>query len=360
MKLSEIDENFKSENINEPDIEWREISEKEIGVYGVFYSEKDKEYLRFPKEFAKSFNDYVYYHANRTSGGRVNFQTNSPYVAIKVVATNLDVGESVNGSMGVSLYTDNYFSKSIYPDMNLLCNSKRGNEITFDGIYRISNPHVVNEIHDFALYMPILNGIKKIYIGIKQGSLLSNGKRYKYEKPIVFYGSSITMGCGTSRAGNDYVSSVCRMIDSDYINLGLAGQAKGQKEMAEYVAKLKASVFVIDYDYNAPTVEHLQETHYPFYKVIREHNPTTPIIFMSQPNTDYCLTTEERKRVILNTYNKAKECDENVYFIDGDTLFQGDLRDNCTNDRCHPNDLGHFRMAKAVYSILDKLLNKEQ
>lgn len=357
MKLFEIDENFKTQNINEPDVEWREISEHVFDIYGVYYSKKDEEYLRFSKEYALSFNDYVYYHANRTVGGRVKFTSNSPFVAVKVVAKYLDVVDSVNGSMGVSLYTDNYFSKSICPNFDFMLSHEREDEIEFDGIYKVCRPHKADEVHDYTLYMPTLNGIKKIYVGIKKGSDLTHGKEYSHKKPVVFYGSSITMGIGVSRAGNDYVSSVCRMLDCDFINLGLAGQAKGQKEMAEYVGKLDASVFVIDYDYNAPTVEHLRDTHYNFYSVIRKLNPNTPIIFMSQPNTDYCAFTEPRREVIIETFNKAKsQGDENVYFIDGDILFKGDLKDNCTADRCHPNDLGHFRMAEAVYGVLSKIL----
>ncbi len=358
MKLSDIDENFKMDNVNEPDVEWHEISENEFDLYGVYYSEKDGEYLRFPKEWAKSFNEYVYYHANRTSGGRVKFHTDSPYVAVKVVATYLDLGDSVNGSIGVSLYTDDYFSKSFFPRLDFIKNVVRGEKVSYDGIYRISKPHTAG-VHDFTLYFPILNGVKKIYIGIKKGSTLSNGKKYKRQIPIVFYGSSITMGCGSTRAGEDYVSSVCRMLDSNFINLGLAGQAKGQKEMAEYIANKKASVFVIDYDYNAPTIQHLQETHYPFYKIIREQNPTTSIVFLSQPNTDYCETTEGRRAVIWATYQQAQEeGDKNVYFIDGDSLFQGELKDNCTDDGCHPNALGHYRMAKTIYPLLYKLLTE--
>ncbi len=359
MKLADIDKNLKLQGIEERDIEWHEISGEPFTLHGVYYSKKDEEYLRFSKEFAASFNEYVAYHANRTSGGRVRFRTDSPYVAVRVAATYLDMSSmGVNSAMGVSLYTDNYYSKSFFPDTNFFCGLERGEEVVFEGSYKICKPHDEKLSHDFTLYLPTVNGVKKVWIGVKKGSELSSASAYSYSLPVVFYGSSITMGIGSSRAGNDYVSSVCRMLDCDFINLGLAGQAKGQKEMAEYVAGLKASVYVIDYDYNAPSAAHLEETHYPFYSVVRKRNPHAPILFMSQPNTDYCVDTQARREVIENSYKRAKaEGDKNVYFIDGDTLFAGALRENCTVDRCHPSDLGHYRMAKTVYPVLRELLN---
>ncbi len=361
MKLSDVDENFKAQNVDEPDIEWHSIFEDAFDLYGVYFSEQDGEYLRFSKDFAKSFNDYVLFHANRTAGGRIKFTTDSPYVAIKVDANYWGFADnmSVYGLAGISLYTDEYFSKSFCPPVANMPLYEKERVLSFDGIYKIARPHTAGVSHDFTVYFPLYNGVKKMYIGIKKGSTLTNGKKYTHQKPVFFYGSSITMGSAASRSGTDYVSTVCRMLDTDYINYGLAGQAKGQKEMAEHIAKFNPSVYVVDYDYNAPSVEYLQQTHYPFYSILRKAHPDTPIVFMTQPNTDYCETTEGRRAVVLDTFNRAKgEGDKNVYFIDGDTLFEGELKDSCTVDGCHPNDLGFYRMAKAVYPVLNKLLNE--
>ena len=39
---------------------------------------------------------------------------------------------------------------------------------------------------------------------------------------------------------------------------------------------------------------------------------------------------------------------EKVLFVDGYSLFHGDLREECTVDGCHPNDLGMARMADMI------------
>ena len=64
-----------------------------------------------------------------------------------------------------------------------------------------------------------------------------------------------------------------------------------------------------------------------------------------------------RREIIRATYRRAVENgDRNVYFIDGETLFGGDLYDSCTVDGCHPNDLGFYRMYKHVLPVLKQAL----
>ena len=123
--------------------------------------------------------------------------------------------------------------------------------------------------------------------------------------------------------------------------------------MAELICGYDMSCFVMDYDHNAPTLEHLKETHEPFFKYVRERHPELPIILVSRP--DNC--DDERINVILNTYNNAvKAGDKNVYFINGKDLFTDKDRDACTVDGCHPNDLGFYRMAKAIAPVVKKAL----
>lgn len=123
--------------------------------------------------------------------------------------------------------------------------------------------------------------------------------------------------------------------------------------MAEYIAGIEMCAFVFDYDYNAPNAEHLRNTHEKFFKIVREANPKLPIIMLSQ-HSDRIPEAEERRRIIFDTYNNAvKNGDNNVYCIDGFTLFPN--RD-CTVDGCHPTDLGFWFMAEKIGDVLAKIL----
>jgi len=126
--------------------------------------------------------------------------------------------------------------------------------------------------------------------------------------------------------------------------------------MAEYIGNLDMSVFVYDYDHNAPTVEHLLKTHEKMFKIIREKNPDLPIIMMSRPKFSLTQKEELRLDAIKLTYNNAKQNgDKNVYLIDGKTLMS--LAENeGTVDNSHPNDLGFASMANALTDVLKQIL----
>ena len=100
---------------------------------------------------------------------------------------------------------------------------------------------------------------------------------------------------------------------------------------------------------------------YPLYKKIRSAQPNVPIVFMTRPNFLYDPTNcRPRREVIYNNYLRAKsEMDENVYFIDGETLLGKEDWFVCTVDNCHPNDLGFSRMAKQVETVLNNILKKD-
>ena len=50
------------------------------------------------------------------------------------------------------------------------------------------------------------------------------------------------------------------------------------------------------------------------------------------------------------------EGDKNVYFVDGEILFEGEMWDTCTVDGAHPNDLGFFRIAQVIGGVLKEAL----
>lgn len=72
-------------------------------------------------------------------------------------------------------------------------------------------------------------------------------------------------------APNAYTALLLRWLDADYINLGFSGSAKGELEIASYIAGLEMSVLIIDYDHNAPTVEYLEKLTRHFSRKSEKH-----------------------------------------------------------------------------------------
>ena len=211
-----------------------------------------------------------------------------------------------------------------------------------------------------TINFPTYSNVSELYIALKEGSKLGHGMKYRNKKPVVFYGSSITQGACASRPGNIYQNVFSRRMGMDYINLGFSGSGKAEDVIVDYMAKLEMSVFVSDYDHNAPNVEYLEKTHEKMYKKIRERNPDIPYIIMSKPDFEGTYDINVRRRnVIMRTYENALfSGDKKVYFIDGEAIFKGDYADMCTVDTVHPNDLGFALMAKAFINTFGKVMRE--
>lgn len=346
--VSLIDSNFKVvSQINESNIRFYDVNKPPFKIYGVFY--EDGKFRRLPENVAKTVNTGVYgLHAN-TAGGRVRFTTDSPYVAIHAKMPNIGKMPhfALTGSAGFDLYIgdeDQRYVKTFVPPFTI--------EDGYEGIIYFD----CAKMHQVTINFPLYSEVSELYIGLSDSATVCEPKRYRVEKPIVYYGSSITQGGCASRPGNSYQSIISRRLDADYINLGFSGSAKGEPEIAEYISKLDMSVFVYDYDHNAPTAEHLKNTHQKMYRSIREAKPDLPIVLMSRPK--FYLSDDEKLRfdIINKTYEAAKSAgDTNIYLIDGGRLMAL-AKDEGTVDGCHPNDLGFASMAKAAGDLLEKIL----
>jgi len=207
-----------------------------------------------------------------------------------------------------------------------------------------------------TINMPSYSGVSRLYIGLEKDAVIKEATDYRYECPVVYYGASITQGACASRPGNAYQNILSRWLDCDFVNLGFSGNAKGEPAMAEWICGLNMRCLVMDYDRNAPTVEHLDATHEKMFQMIRKVHPTLPILLLSHPR--YYLTEEDKQRlaVIRRTYDHAVESgDKNIYFIEGPELMKA-IKDEGTIDGSHPNDAGFYSMAHAIEPVLRKML----
>lgn len=346
--ITDVDRNFLFETKLEiPGIRFHDCREAPIACHGLIY--ENGMYRRLPEQVAKSVNDGVLWLHNNTAGGRVRFRTDSPYIAI-----HADMPKAcflshcaLTGTACFDLYVRDGDGKERFVE-----SFKRTVENLY-GYEAVLHPQG-RGMREYTVNFPTYSWVNELYIGLDENAVLEMPEPYTIEKPVVFYGSSITQGACATRPGTAYESIVSRKFDFDYINLGFSGSARGEDTMAEYIAGLDMSVFVMDYDYNAPTVEHLAQTHERFYKIVRKAHPEIPVILMSRPV--YYLTGDapERLEIIKTTYENAKKAGENVYFLEGPTLMAL-AGDDGLVDCAHPNDFGFASMAKAVEKVMEKI-----
>ena len=343
--ITKIDKNFKiNTNINKEDIKFYDARVAPFRVYGVFYD--DGKFRRMPEKIAKTVSSGVHsLHAN-TAGGRVRFKTNSPYVAINAKMTCITRMDHfpLCGSAGFDLYADGVYANTFRPPLNMT----EG----YESLIELGSA----QMREITINLPLYSDVCELYIGLADDAEIDAPTPYRVEKPVVYYGSSVTQGGCASRPGTAYQSFICRELDVDFINLGFSGNARAEEEMYNYIKTLDMSAFVMDYDYNSPSIEHLTSTHEKMFLAIREAQPNLPIVMLSAPiaalNEEYTARCE----IIKTTYTNAlARGDKNVHFIDGPTLMAICGTDG-TVDNVHPTDLGFFSMAQPIIKLLKEIL----
>ncbi len=327
------------------------FSDSPIEVHGLpFYGENGK-LERIPDGEIEKF-PRLSFLGKRTPGARLCFRTNSENLTVKATfeTLTLDVGMSLFGCQSFSVMVGNRgkerFAGITYPKGYV-------NKIIEKTFKKTSDEQEV------TIFFPRNERIADVEIGIDDGAILEAPTPYRYG-PILYYGSSITEGGCCQRATNAYNALLSSWLDVDYYNYGFSGSAMGETEMAELINRIPMSAFVLDYDHNAPSTEHLRKTHEPFFKAIREAHPDMPIVMLSAPVYTQGAEWDRRAEVVRATYeNAVKSGDKNVWHIDGRTYF-GENGELCSCDGIHPNDLGFYFMAKAIYPVLKQALEKTE
>lgn len=353
-RIEDIDPNFRLDSNIPGDYVFHAPHSAPFSIYGIAPN-PESVYCRLPVEFLSECSEGVQALAWHLAGACVRFSTDSDGIAVVwKLKEKGNMGHfTACGQSGLQLFEESDTGirqiKNFIPAMDDGCGCK---------LEQSAYAVLPGGMRSYALYLPLYNGLDELLIGISPEARLAPGRIPAVEKPILYYGSSITQGGCASKVGNCYTSIVARRLDAAQWNLGFSGNGKGEENMARYIASQDMSVFVMDYDHNAPDAAHLKATHERFFNIIREAQPELPVVIMTMPDFDRDPEkNRERREIIRRTYLNALDSgDKNVYFIDGETFFGDTERKMCTVDDCHPNDIGFLRMADVITPILRDIL----
>jgi len=337
----------------ETTMSWHSVSEPVFRINGLpFWAENEGEFWRFPKRAQSLVPEGAWIQSRYPSGGRIRFKTDSTSLAIRVEYMTLPNMRNMHafGQSGVDAYVDGQYVASVAPRKDI-----QVEEHFFKGQEK--------KEREITLYLPLYMGASVKGIGIDPDASLDAASDFSVERPVVYYGTSITQGGCASRPGLSYQAILGRMLNVDFVNFGFSGAGKGEPEVAQIISEVSASCFVLDYTQNTKDAETLEKVYIPFIEVIRSRHPETPIIcttaiymapeaVFSNVHPDLPRTRE----VIRKAVQARKDAgDRNIHLVEGFTLLGPDQADGFV-DGVHPNDLGFYWMAQGLEPHLRKAL----
>lgn len=327
-------------------VKW--IDGKFLPVEGRAFDNVDHWYDRLPSTVTTNVNGGVRSMKHHTAGMQYRFVTDSKKITVrwKPYSKSLAMDHMPStGVSGIDIYRQNKAGKWQYVKTGRIWNADKGGEVVVG--WQSGTPCLIN--------LPLYNGIKEFSIGIDKNSSVSSlpPRKSGINKPVVFYGTSITHGGCCSRPGLSFVNIVGRRLDVPVVNLGFSGCGKMEFEMSEHLADIDASCYVLDCLWNMD-IKLVRARYESFIRNLRAERPDVPIIMAEQCDV-FCAGPNEKDRFIRKLYDKlVSEGWKNLVYLPKDKMYSGDLEG--TVDTCHPNDLGMMSMAEAFGEATAKAL----
>jgi len=336
-------------------LEWHDVTK--WGVEGRILPDQERKrwFDRLPASAEGKVTAAVWSLSHDSAGMMVRFKTDATAISVHYKLSKDRLGQPhmpATGVSGVDLYARDTDGKWKW----VMVTKPATQEVKAEIIKGLAPGS-----REYAAYLPLYNGIESLSIGVAKGSQFEGLS--PREKPIVFYGTSITHGACASRPGMIHTGILGRRLDMPVVNLGFSGNGRMDKEVGDYLVQLDAACFVIDCLPNMGPADVAAKC-VPLVKQLRAAKPKTPIILVEdRRNTnDWIIPTRQKHHTDNHAALKAayetllKEGVKNLSYILGDRLY-GDDTEGAT-DASHASDLGFMRQAEIFEPVLRKALGK--
>lgn len=336
----------------EPEMIWYDVST--WGVEGQGWSETEfkSRYDRLPAKAEGTVREAVWNLSRHSAGLSFRFNTDATSLQIRyqVGGSNLAMPHMpATGVSGLDLYA---YHEGQWKWVEVA--RPKETKVT------LSVKDLDPGMRSYLAYLPLYNSTLQVEVGVPRGSRFEPVAP-RQEKPIVFYGTSITHGASASRPGMPHPAILGRRLDRPVINLGFSGNGKMEPEVGALLAEIDASVYVIDCLPNMNEAE-VTERAEALVRQLREARPETPIVMVEDRTyTNSWVFKAKRDRhagsrsAFVRAYDALISSGlKGLYYVEGEPLL-GDDTEGAT-DGSHPNDLGFMRQAEVLEPVLRQAL----
>ena len=209
------------------------------------------------------------------------------------------------------------------------------------------------------VYLPTYNGIAEFRVGVDPGCSVEAAPPHRsgIEKPVVFYGTSITQGASASHPGGCWVAQAARKADVEAVNLGFSGAGKMEDALLDCLADIDASLYILDTVSNmSPAL--MAERMEAFVRGLAARRPGVPILLTANA---WVMGTEARRRdafvrdLVATLKNEDPDRWATLHFAGDDASALAPDADG-TVDGIHLNDLGMKRAGEYFGNIVRDIL----
>ena len=336
------------------EVAWHDV--QEWGVEGKGWQDCVKYFDRLPARAQKTVRPAVWNLSRHSAGMSVRFETDADRISVdyKVTSSRLAMPHMpATAVSGVDLYaTDDQ------GEWRWLSVSKPAQQTTRTELISGLKPGT----RSYTLYLPLYNGTEFLKVGVPSGASF-HPIAPRAEKPIVFYGTSITHGACASRPGMPHPAILGRRLDMPVINLGFSGNGKMEAAVGALLGELDAAVYIIDCLPNMVAKEVAART-IPLVRQLRAVRPEAAILLVEDrtyPNSPFLPSRQARhassRAALQAAFAELKQAGvERIDYLRGEQLLGEDRED--TTDGSHPSDLGFYRQANAMEPKIKRLLSK--
>lgn len=339
----------------EPEVDWHDVTQ--WGVEGRAWVDQPRArwFDRFPASAEGKVGGAVWGLSRDSAGMMVRFKTDATAIRADYVLRNdrLDMPHMpATGVSGVDLYARD--DKGVWKWVNVTRPDKKE-------VQQVIQEGLSPGMREYAAYLPLYNGVESLKIGVPHGAAFEG--LAPREKPIVFYGTSITHGACASRPGMVHTAILGRRLDRPVVNMGFSGNGRMDAAVGEFLCQIDAAAYVIDCLPNMGPADVRQKCE-PLVQQLRAAHPDTPIVLVEDREFTNSWIILDRTKFHAENHAALKECFEKLkqagvaklYYVAGHPLL-GDDTEGAT-DGSHPNDLGFMRQADAFEPVLREALSK--
>jgi hypothetical protein len=337
---------------------WHDPANPPFQVFGLPWFTQERVYRRLPQKPAEPIPLAVDSLANCCAGGQIRFQSDTGRVSVRVSLREPGGMDHIaaTGESGCDLYVDVGGRPRFYGVTRFNRKQMSYEALLFE--------HATRVLRVFTLNLPLYNGINELRIGLSPDAVVTAPPSYASPGCIVCYGTSITQGGCASRPGMAYTNILSRLLNMEVVNLGFSGNGRGEPEVARLVADVPAPrLFLIDYDPNCPSAEHIAKTLPEFLRILRNRHAAVPILVMSRIGYAHDLLQDaqrgergRRRDIQAQVVAAAQDAgDRQIFFLDGAAIL-GDDFEECGVDGVHQTDLGFYRIAHALAPAIRRIL----